>query len=334
MRKTWFSAVVAALIVVVAAPEALAWRGCGRIGFVNRGFGYGWGWNRGWCGPGVFGPGFVGPGWGSGFGCRPCFGWRAPCFGWRAPCFGYGWPGFGGWYGGGFYSGFGSVSLAVPYGGGATFFSGSVVPFPVPVWAPCAVPPLWFGATTRPRAAVEALAAAPAPVRAAPAPARLVPTAVAAAPAPGLRRIVTVAARKRAAGLVAAGDRHLLASGGERAGLSAAAASYRRAVAAAADDPDLHIRQALVLTWLGRGGEAEAACARAVALDGRLAEEGPGRVAPVVARGRRILQGLAADLPAGDAPARTMLAAIEERWLRGAEAAPAVALAAHTQSDR
>lgn len=327
MRKTWFSAVVAALIVVAAAPEALAWRGCGRIGFVNRGFGYGWGWNRGFCGPGPFGPGLVGPGWG--LGCRPCFGWRAPCFG-----FGSGWPGFGGWYGGGFCSGYDSVFLNVPFGGGATFFSGSVVPYPVPVWAPYAVQPLWFGATQRPQAAAVALAAAPVQRQAAPVPTRPLQIAVAAAPAPGLRRPVTVAARKRAAGFVAAGDRQLLASGGERARLAIAAASYRRAVVAAADDPDLHIRQALVLTWLGRGDEAAAACARAVALDGRLAGEGPQQVAPVVARGRQILHDLAADLPAGDAPAQTMLAAIEDRWLRGAEAAPAVALAAHTPPDR
>ena len=325
MRKTWFSAVVAALIVVAAAPEALAWRGCGRIGFVNRGFGCGWGWSRGFCGPGLFGPGCVGPGWG--FGCRPCFGWRAPCFG-------YGWPGFGGWYGGGFYSGYESVFLSVPFGGGATFFSGSVVPYPVPVWAPYAVQPLWFGATSRPQAAAVALAAAPVPRQVAPVPTRPLPRAVAAAPAPGLLRPVTVAARKRAAGFVAAGDRQLIASGGEKARLAVAAASYRRAVVAVADDPDLHIRQALVLTWLGRRDEAEAACARAVALDGRLAREEPGQVAPVVARGRQILQDLAADLPAGDAPARTMLAAFEERWLRGAEAAPVVALAANTPADR
>ncbi len=326
MRKTWFSALVAALIVVAGAPEASAWRGCGRVGFVNRGFGYGWGWNRGWCGPGLVGPGFVGPGCGWGFGYRQCFGWRAPCIG-----YGYGWPGFGGWYGGGF-SGCESVFLSVPFGGGATFFSGSVVPYPVPVWAPYGAAPFWFGEVARPRAATRAVEASS--VRVNPSPVRPLPTAVAAAPAPGLRRPITVAARKRAAGLVTAGDRHLLASGAEPARLSAAAASYRRAVAAAADDPDLHIRQALVLTWLGRGDEAEAACARAVALDGRLADEEPGQVAPLLARGRRILQGLADDLPAGDAPARTMLAAIEERWLRGPEVVQAVALAANTPSDR
>ncbi len=327
MRSTWFSAMVAALIVVAGAPEALAWRGCGRVGFVNRGFGYGWGWSRGWCGPGLVGPGFVGPAYGWGFGCRPFFGWRAPCI-----SYGYGWPGFGGWYGGGFSSGCESVFLSVPFGGGATFFSGSVVPYPVPVWAPYGVPPFWFGEVSRPRAAMTAVAASP--VQVIPAPVRPVPTAVAAAPAPRLRRPITVAARKRAAGLVTAGDRHLLASGAEPARLSAAAASYRRAVAAAADDPDLYIRQAMVLTWLGRGDEAEAACARAVALDGRLAEDEPGQVAPLRVRGRRILQDLAADLPAGDAPARTMLAAIEERWLHGDVSAPAVALAANTPADR
>lgn len=324
MRKRLVFGLIVALMAVGAAPEAQAWRGCGRVGFVNRGFGYGWGVGRGWCGPRLCGPGF---GWGYGFGYRPCVGWRSPWFG---SC----WPGCGGWYGGGFATGFESVYVSVPYGGGATFFSGSVVPYPVPIWAPYAVPPFWFGDAGQPRAALTAVAAAPMPVQAAPLPAPPPRAVAAAAPAPGLRRPVAAAARKRAAGLVAEGDRHLLASGGDRAGLTAAAAAYRRAVAAAADDPDLHIRHALVLTWLGRLEEAGQASARAVALDGRLAAAAPGHEPAVLVRGRRILQNLAAKLPEENAAARTTLAAIEERWMGGAASAPAATLAALSSTDR
>ncbi|MBM4022285.1 MAG: hypothetical protein FJ284_08605 [Planctomycetes bacterium] len=70
----------------------------------------------------------------------------------------YGWPGCGGggWYGGATFFGDQSVSLAWPAGGGATFFSGSVVPFPVlyavPYGVPCPVAVPWFGAPPRPAA--------------------------------------------------------------------------------------------------------------------------------------------------------------------------------------
>jgi hypothetical protein len=350
MRRAWLVAGAALAIAVGGTAQALAQPGCGPFGFgfANRSFVYGSSRfiGGGWCGPGI--------GWGHRFGCGPAWpmvGWRSGCFGWTvtpwaggvwASGFGcmpssgwWGWPGcgFGGWYGGTSWSGVQSVSLAVPSGGGASFFSGSVVPCPFPVWAPDAVGYRW-------RAPLLGGVA----VRRTPAGANLlrsgvVPSQPALAvagrqiPRPQPPRPAGIVARKRAAKHVADGDRQLIASGGERSGLSAAAASYRRAALAAADDPDLHIREALVLTWLGRSEDAAAACGRAVALDGRLAGRDQGQVPAVVARGQRIIGELAGGVAFHDARAREAVAALAERWTRGM-VAPVSALAAAGASDR
>ncbi len=345
MRRPLCSPIVLAsvalvLVAVSAAGEAHAQPGCGRPGISSRGFVFGSG--RFLAG-GTYG---LQVGWGWGGGCSPCLGWRPPCSDrpmrcWSRPfCgpgFGWGsWPrcGFGGWYGTGFAYGADSVFLATPFGGGATFFSGSIVPFPEPVWAPgggwCSGPlPLWLGAASGPTATIASIP----PRGAAPEPLLQPTAAIATRPLPNPPRTIAVAARRRAARLVAAGDRQLLASGGERAGLMAAAASYRRAAAAAADDPDLHIREALVLTWLGRREAAEAACGRAVAIDGRLAERQAGGIAGVVARGRRLLDDLASGLAVDDARGRAAVAAIQDRWQPGREAQIA-ALAGTVSADR
>jgi len=117
-----------------------------------------------------------------GRGCRPCFGWRPACGGWPVNSwwgpgwgglgYGWGWPGcgYGGWYGATRYSGVESVFLSVPFGGGASFFSGSVVPYPVPVWAPYAVPvPFWLGAAPARSPRARFAASAPPSVRSLPA---------------------------------------------------------------------------------------------------------------------------------------------------------------------
>ncbi|MFM1902399.1 MAG: hypothetical protein RLZZ440_299 [Planctomycetota bacterium] len=330
MRRTWLTVVAMAGLALVGSLEARGQLGCGRFGFTGRGIG---------CGSSRFlASGFCGPRFGWGGRCSPWLGWRAPCWGPPVcgPAFGWGcWPnyGFGGWYGTGFAYGAESVFLAAPFGGGATFFSGSVVPFPVPVWAPGAwypgPAPLWFGGASRPTATVASAPSRPA----APAPRFDPASAIAVRPRPNPPRTTTVAARRRAARLVAAGDRQLLASGGERAGLTAAAASYRRAAAAAADDPDLHIREALVLTWLGRQEAAAAACGRAVAVDGRLADRQAGDPPGIVARGQRLIDELASGLAADDIRGRAALASLKERWQPG-QAAPVAALAVTSPADR
>ena len=336
MRQRWLQLIFTGMLLLGAASEGLGQPGCGGFGFARRSVVFGGGWRGGW-------------------GCQPCFGWRPACFGWRPACggwpvnscwgpgwggsgYGLGWPGcgFGGLYGGSRSYGFESVFLSLPYGGGASFFSGSVVPYPVPVWVPYAAPyavpvPLWFGAVRGrgPLASAEALA----PAR----PVEMTRGLAAIARSPGAVRSSSPGARKRATKLVAVGDGELLASAGGTAGLKAAEVSYRRATAAVTDDPELHIRHALALAWLGRNAEAAAACSRAVAIDGRLsdrpADRQPGQLPPIVFRGQRILADLAAHLDAEDVAARASVAAFEARWIRG-EAAPIEALAARGPSGR
>lgn len=342
MQRRWFQLIAAGILALGAASEGFAQPGCGGFGFGRRSFAFG---SNRVLGGGWYGAGF---GWGAGWGCRPCFGWRPACGGWPVNSwwgpgwgglgYGWGWPGcgYGGWYGGVRYSGVESVFLSVPFGGGASFFSGSVVPYPVPVWTPYAVPvPFWLGAAPARSPRARFAASAPPSVRALPAE----PTRAVAAIASPSRTVpaTSMVARRRAARLVAAGDRALAASAGGRVGMKAAEASYRRAVAAVADDPDVLIRHAVVLTLQGRNVEAAAACERAIALDGRLADRPadrrPGELPPVVARGRRILADLAGHTEVADAAARASIAALEARWIDGA-AAPVVALAARGPSGR
>jgi hypothetical protein len=308
VRRNFVAALAAAVCVVLLTPaESQAQWGCRSFGYGNAGFasGYstvvarraafcgGWGWGGGWGWRGGWG---CGPRWA----CQPRF--CSPCYpgGW------YGWPGcgFGGWYGSPWYgstwySGVESVYLATPVGGGATFFSGGIVPFPVPLAVPVVAPvPL---AARQPLTVQQPLAARQ-PMTAA----RLRQAMAASRPASAVQR-------RRAADLVASGDRHLRGPGGE-AGLLAAASAYRRATAVAGDDPDTHLRHAIALTALGRDREAALATSRAVALDGRLAERPadrmPGQPVPVAARGAALLREIAAAADA-DGPA---VAALADRW--------------------
>jgi len=126
--------------------------------------------------------------------------------------------------------------------------------------------------------------------------------------------------RRRAADLVAAGDRHLRGSAGGEPALRAALAAYRRAAAADRDCPDTFIRQALVHAALGDRAACDAAIAEAVALDGRLSAAPVAAAADPVfgaaggdsslpARGDRLIAEIAAPARDGDAPAADL------RWL-------------------
>lgn len=193
--------------------------------------------------------------------------------------------GWGGWYGyGGTTWGFrDSVFLSVPAGGGMTFFSGTLVPYPVygypfgwgfggwgnGAWGP------WLGQASTPAAAVLAANARRNAVMQAVTPQSR--PVIAAAPRGAGRRMPirasTAASRLRAARLVAHGDEQLRAAGQDPSRLETALTSYRQAAAAAQDQPDTLIRQALVLVALDRRELADAALDQAIAVDGRLADD-------------------------------------------------------------
>jgi hypothetical protein len=308
----------------VGSPSRAQAQFCNGFAYGNAGFGAGYST-------------FVSRGWGyGGSGCfprvacwRPC--WR-PCRPFCGPGFSFGWPGygFGGWAGSSAYYGTQSVYLSAPYGGGATFFSGGIVPYPVPYAVPYPVPYVapwyWFGSNNRaPAVAGQALAVSQAPATRAIAP-RPPVTLAQASPSARLR-VAHPASRRRAADLVATGDRQLCEAAGDVRLLKAAAESYRRAAAAAADDPDIHIRHAIALAAAGRPADADAAAQRAVMLDGRLGPEpgdrGPDRAAPLVARGMTILREIAAADPAAEEP----IARLAADWAQRA-AGPLTRLAA------
>jgi hypothetical protein len=137
-------------------------------------------------------------------------------------------------------------------------------------------------------------------------------------------------ARLRAARLVAVGDRHLRDANGDPAVMRRAVDSYRRAAAIAGDQPDTYVREAIALVALDERGQADAALAKAVAIDGRLADAPPapgsrpsdpvfgdrpaGAVQPLAARGAAVLRQIgaeAATTAGDDAPALAWLA---DRW--------------------
>jgi hypothetical protein len=278
----------------------------------------------GWCGPRVgWGGGWCGPSWG----CRP-WGWRRwcapPVYSYGSGCsYGYGWPA---WYGTTWFPSCGSVWMGAPFGG--TFFSGAVVPYPT-IGYPVVVPG-FFSSNAAAAPAVATLAAQPAA-------ATLPRTAMTAgdlrrsvAGAAAVPRASNVAARLRAARLVATGDRHLREAGNDPARIRRALDAYRRAAAIAGDQPDTHIRQAIALLAVGDRVQADVALSRAAAIDGRLAAVPPLRpaaardpvfdgmaaagVSPAVSRGQAILRQIAAPVgPAEDAPPPTV-AFLATRW--------------------
>jgi hypothetical protein len=298
----------------------------------------------GWSGYGGWGGGgWVGGGWGNCW--NPCWNpcataWCSPVVstGWCPPYGGWsvGWPGWGWGWGGGFgtswWASSGSVFLAGP--GGGTFFSGGIVPIPsaIPVVPLAGVP---FAAAPR-RGPVIGPGLMPPAVTTVAMPSR--PRADAFQAASRSRPVSNTATRRRAATLMAAGDRHLAAAAGDPQRLRAALDAYRRAATAAADEPDAFIREALALVALGQDAAADRAIARAVAIDGRLAGGAPavvrdappdpvfgdrplGEPSPLATRGQAILRdvvaaaGSARDDAGGDADvAATHLARLASTW--------------------
>lgn len=141
----------------------------------------------------------------------------------------------------------------------------------------------------------------------------------------------TPGSRARAQKLVAAGDRQLLSAGDGPTAAKAALDEYRAAARFAQDDCDILIRQAILHVALGQPDATERAIARAVLIDGRLAEplssasatgtehanQPPVLVPAVAARGEAILGDLADSLGeplAADAPAQAVLDWLAAAW--------------------
>jgi hypothetical protein len=146
-----------------------------------------------------------------------------------------------------------SVFLSVSPGGSATFFSGTVMPWPVVV-------PWWAAATPGIRPAD--------------------PLMTAGVPRPTLAmtdrepviRMSNADARTRARKLVTVGDRYLRESVADRTKIARALSSYRRATTIAADLPEVYVRQAIALVALGQNDEASRALASVATIDPRLSE--------------------------------------------------------------
>ena len=116
--------------------------------------------------------------------------------------------------------------------------------------------------------------------------------------------------------------------------------AYRRAAAISGDQPDTFVRQAIALVALGERGQADAAMARASAIDGRLATAAPvrgegspdpifgdrpaGSATPLAARGQAILRQIAEQTESGTgAEGRPSLAGVTARWAARFGAVPA-----------
>lgn len=335
-------AILVAGFILAAAGRAEAQFCLPTFGYGNVGYSAGYSIQQvGWCGP-RWG-GWCGPRWGWGGWCGPRWGWGCRPWGWRRWCappvtsYGcsYGWPA---WYGTTWYPSCNSVWLGAPFGG--SFFSGAAVPYPTigyPVVVPGFVsantvsPEVVALASARPASPrVEQVAATIRDLRA-----RRDAALIASAP-----RGSSATARLRAARQVAIGDRHLRGANGDPAALRQAADAYRRAAAIAGDQPDTYIRHAIALVALGERGPADAAMARAAALDGRLAtttarpvdgapdpvfgDRPAGSPAPLAARGQAILRQIAAQADAGGAAeASPTLARVATRWAERFGAVPA-----------
>ena len=329
----------------VSAREAAAWGCYPRFGYGNVGYsaGYsmqqvGWcgprwgGWGigrRAWCGPGW--GGWCGPRWGGwgGWGCRP-WGWRSACY---APAYSCGWPVT---YGTTWFPSCESIYYSTPIGG--SFFSGSMIPFPTmgfgaPAFAPGFVSannvatPVAGLASGRPvMPQVQQVAATIRDLRGR---RDIVQQAAVAPPAPRMRPSNGIA-RLRASRLVAVGDRHLRDANGDPVQVRRAVDAYRRAAAIAGDQPDTFVREAIALVALGERGQADAALAKAVAIDGRLADTPPaagnlppdpvfgdraaGAAQPLAARGVAVLRQIGAEAAAANGEQAPSVAWLAGRW--------------------
>jgi len=279
------------LVAAVAAAgqprSASAWhhgRRAAHCGFGHRpfcppayGLGYGFGYGLG------YGAGFGGWGFGGwGVSSYRSFSYWTPGFysGWSYPCVSYASP-YGYGYGCGWYP-YSPVLFAPAWNCYPSSFA--------PAFGPAGVVPFMrFGATNTPVADVRHVAARPTqPPAAAPGMADL--------PRVAAIRASNAGSRLRAGKLLATGDQHLRAAVNAPAELAAALDAYRRAATIAPDQPDTFLRQAIVLTALGRDADAQAAVARAVAIDARLGDDA---VAAVAAADRLPPDPVFGDAPAG-----------------------------------
>lgn len=349
-RSLCLVAVSVAIVLGSWSREATAQVCYPTFGYGNAGYAAGYSFQQvGWCGPrfgGWCGPrwgGWCGPRWGGWCGprwggwCAPRWGgwcgprWGCRPWGWRCgpaacwPAVSYGWPA---WYGTTWFSSCDSVFLSAP---GGSFFSGSMVPFPtvgypvvMPGFASSAPMPVATLAAARP--AMPQVAATVRDLRARRDLARQEPPA---GRGPTIVRASNGLARLRAARLVAVGDRHLREAAGDPAKVRRAIDSYRRAATIAGDQPDTFVREAIALTALGERAQADAAMAKAVAIDGRLADLPPARDG---ARPDPVFGGRPADAPQ---PLAARGAALLRQIGAGAgDAEPAVAWLAGRWADR
>jgi len=226
--------------------------------------------------------------------------------------------------------------MGAPFGG--SFFSGSVVPYPT-ISYPVVVPGFVSSNTASP--AVMALASARPSLPQAQQVAATIRDLRArrdAALVASATRGSNPTSRLRAARQVAIGDRHLRTANGEPAALRRAVDAYRRAAAISGDQPDTFVRQAIALVALGERGEADAAMARASAIDGRLATAAPlrgagssdpvfgdrpaGSPSPLAARGQAILRQIAAQGESDATEDEPLLAHVAAGWTERFGAVP------------
>lgn len=271
------------------------WGGCWpAFGSVSYGTGFAFGGTRFWSGSTILGVPFWGGGWG---GCAPV--WSGPVCG--APVFA------GSFCGGPFLGGpaFVGPPFCGPWWGVPAWRSpvsawyGGWMAGPAQGWN---VGPAWGWnipfAASQPAGARLIAAPFPAvPGHRVGGPARPVAVQFADLPAtprggragvgvpaidPSVEKAIRTSnapSRARAARLVKAGDRHLRDAVDDPKRLAKAIDAYRRAAAIAADQPDIFLRQAIALTASGKRDAAGAALARAVAIDGRLADADGSRIA-------------------------------------------------------
>ncbi len=308
--------------------QQVGWCGPRFGGWCGPRWGWGGGWGGGWCGPRL------------GWGCRP-WGWRRFC---ATPVYPYGYGGYGysyGWpacYGTTWFPSCNSVWMGAPFGG--SFFSGGVVPYPT-ISYPVVVPGFFSSNNTVSPAVASVASARPSlpPVQQVAATIRDLRARRDAAVVASATRGSSPASRLRAARQVAIGDRHLRTANGDPAELRRAVDAYRRAAAISGDQPDTFVRQAIALVALGERGQADAAMARASAIDGRLATAAPvrgegspdpifgdrpaGSATPLAARGQAILRQIAEQTESGTAAeGRPVLAGVTARWTERFGAVP------------
>ena len=282
-RSSLVAACLAAALVAAFGPvqQAAAWpcrwraAWCGPRPACVQPFAF-----RPWCRPDfAYGAGFGGYGIGGyGFSSYRSYTYATPGF-----YSSFGGPGFGGWGCG--YPIYGYRACGYPFWGYRPYGCGWYFPSGfAPVFGPAGVMPyLGISSTingssatvasfaSQPQAAGRVVAAQVNP------PAR--PIRAAVGPAVATIRASNAIARRRAGRLLATGDGHLRNAVERPVALANALDAYRRAAAIAPDLPDTFLRQAIVLTAQGRDDDAQAAVARAVAIDARLGEDTAAAVA-------------------------------------------------------